>query len=207
MPRSNDTRDRLVEAASGLWHSRSYADVGVSEICAVADVRKGSFYHFFASKQELAVAVIDRHWEESYEAIVVPAMAADETPLGRVRLITVLIAEEVSRLAERYGVVPGCPFGNLAVELSTIDDDVRERLERLFDDQRRVLQALLDGAVAAGEIPPGTDTAEAARAMNAYIEGVLLMSKNANDVSMVARMLPLAARLAVPAAAVENAPV
>ena len=64
MGRNVDTQERLVEAAAGLWHARSYADVGVNEICEVADVRKGSFYHFFASKQELAVAVIDRHWRD-----------------------------------------------------------------------------------------------------------------------------------------------
>ena len=207
MARRNDTRERLVEAAAGLWHARSYADVGVSEICAVADVRKGSLYHFFSSKQDLAVAVIDRHWREGYETVVMPAVAAGETPLEQVRRLTIGIAGEVCRLTGELGVVPGCPFGNLAGELSTIDGAVRERLERLFESQHRVLEALLDDAVAAGELPEGTDTGEAARAMTAYIEGVLLMSKNANDVSIAQRLLPLALRLAVPSAFVETASV
>ena len=101
--------------------------------------------------------------------------------------------------------MPGCPFGNLAGELSTIDGAVRERLERLFESQRAVLQDLLDSAVAAGELPEATDTDEAARAMHAYVEGVLLMSKNANDASIVERLLPLALRLAVPGTPVETA--
>ena len=207
MARSNDTQERLIEAAAGLWHVRSYADVGVSEICAVADVRKGSFYHFFSSKQELALAVIDRHWREAYETVVMPALAAGETPLAQIQELTIGIAGEVCRLTGELGVVPGCPFGNLAVELSTIEGAVRERLERLFDSQHQVLQALLDDAVAAGELPAGTDTREAARAMNAYIEGVLLVSKNANDASIVQRLLPLALRLAVPSTSVETASV
>lgn len=103
--------------------------------------------------------------------------------------------------------MPGCPFGNLAGELSTIDGAVRERLEQLFDSQHRVLEALLDDAVAAGELPEGTDTGEVSRAMVAYIEGVLLLSKNANDASIAQRLLPLALRLAVSSNSVQTASV
>ena len=207
MTRSNDTEERLIEAASGLWHARSYADVGVNEICDVADVRKGSFYHFFSSKQELAVAVIDRHWRDATEAVVMPALAAGGTPLAQIQEITVGIAGQMGRYTEELGLMPGCPFGNLASELSTTDGPVRERLKRLFQTQQDLLVQLLDGAVAAGELPEATDTGEAARAMQAYIEGVLLMSKNANDVSVAQRLLPLALRLAVPGTAVETAAV
>ena len=207
MARNTDTQERLVEAAGLLWHSRSYADVGVSEICEVADVRKGSFYHFFSSKQDLAVAVIDRHWKADYETILVPALATGDTPLAQLQQLMVGIVGEVGRLTHDLGFMPGCPFGNLAGELSTIDGAVRERLERLFDSQRAALQDLLDRAVSAGELPETTDTDEAARAMLAYIEGVLLMSKNANDASIVRRLLPLALRLAVPGTPVASAPV
>jgi TetR/AcrR family transcriptional repressor of nem operon len=203
--RNTDTEERLVRAAAGLWHARSYADVGVNEICEVADVRKGSFYHFFASKQELAVAVIDLHWREAYENVVMPALATGGTPMGQLQALTVGIAGEFDRLSEGFGMVPGCPFGNLAVELSTIDGAVRERLERLFEDQQAQLRALLDQAVAAGELPEATDTDDAARAIHAYIEGVLLVSKNANDASIVRRLLPLALRLAVETTPVEAA--
>ena len=207
MVRGNDTEERLVEAAAGLWHARSYADVGVSEICEVADVRKGSFYHFFSSKQELAVAVIDRHWRNAYQTVLLPALAAGETPMGQLQALTIGLADQVGRFTDELGFMPGCPFGNLASELSTIDAAVRERLERLFESQREILQGLLERAVAAGELPDTTDTGEAARAMHAYIEGVLLMGKNANDASIPRRLLPLALRLAVPSTPVETASV
>lgn len=199
-----DTRERLITTAARLWHVRSYADVGVSEICEAADVRKGSFYHFFPSKQELAVAVIDRHWEEAYVAVVAPALRAG-SPMEQIRELTVGIAADVERLTDDLGVVPGCPFGNLAVELSTIDGAVRERLERLFHDQREMLRELLERAIEAGELPAATDTAAAAGAMHAYIEGVLLVSKNANDASIARQLLPLALRLATEGTPVETA--
>lgn len=205
MQRPNDTEKRLIAAARRLWHTRSYGDVGVSEICEAADVRKGSFYHYFPAKHDLALAVIDDHWREAYENVVLPTRAAGGTPLEQLENILVRIGMTVRALTQELGVVPGCPFGNLAVELSTIDPSVRDRLQRLFADQQAVLQALLDDAVAAGELPPETDTAEVARAMDAYIEGVLALSKNANDAGLAEELLPLACRLATPRRPVETA--
>lgn len=197
MARATDTRERLVEAAADLWHARSYADVGVSEICDVADVRKGSFYHFFPSKQDLAVAVIDRHWHNAYQDVVMPALAAD-SPVEQLERLTAGIAADVRRLTDQFGYMPGCPFGNLAGELSTTDGPVRERIARLFDNQRMLVKDILDRAVAAGELPEAIDTDQAARAMHAYVEGVLLISKNADDAGVVEELLPLAVRLAAP---------
>ncbi|GLB62203.1 hypothetical protein NCCP2495_00810 [Dietzia sp. NCCP-2495] len=54
-------RDRIVNAAGELFLARSYTGVGIAEICAAADVRKGTLYHFFPSKAEVARAVLDRH--------------------------------------------------------------------------------------------------------------------------------------------------
>ena len=41
----HDTKQRLLDAAFALFYARSYADVGVQEICEKAGVKKGSFYH------------------------------------------------------------------------------------------------------------------------------------------------------------------
>jgi TetR/AcrR family transcriptional repressor of nem operon len=65
MGRTSDARDRLIESGQGLMHERGFTAVGVSEVCAHAGVNKGSFYHFFPSKQELALAVIARYAEEA----------------------------------------------------------------------------------------------------------------------------------------------
>ncbi|UCD12029.1 MAG: helix-turn-helix transcriptional regulator [Nitrospinaceae bacterium] len=43
----SDAKQRILDSARGLIYSRSYAGVGVQEICKHAGVKKGSFYHFF----------------------------------------------------------------------------------------------------------------------------------------------------------------
>src|SRR3954454_7487068 len=64
MGRTSDARERLVAAATELFSERAYSSVGVAEIAARAGVQKGSFYYFFPSKEALALAVIDEHWEQ-----------------------------------------------------------------------------------------------------------------------------------------------
>jgi TetR/AcrR family transcriptional repressor of nem operon len=60
MDKTRDTRQRIINAAQALIYQRSYNEVGVQEICDHAKVQKGSFYHFFPSKSDLALAVLDK---------------------------------------------------------------------------------------------------------------------------------------------------
>ena len=87
MGRTSDARERLIDEAARLFHSRSYESVGVQELCDAADVHKGSFYHFFPSKEDLAGAVIEAQWEATCETVLDPALAEDVPPLARLSLI------------------------------------------------------------------------------------------------------------------------
>src|SRR5512145_654480 len=122
MGRSSDARERLIESAAVLWHTRSYADVGVSEICEHAGVQKGSFYHFFASKRDLALAVIDDNWERNGVGMMAPILTGPLPPLQRFAQLFERGMEEQLLLKEATGATVGCSFGNLAVELSTVDE-------------------------------------------------------------------------------------
>ena len=59
-----DTKQRLLNTALKLVWEQSYGSVSVDQICEKADVRKGSFYHFFASKADLAIAAAEEHWNK-----------------------------------------------------------------------------------------------------------------------------------------------
>jgi len=69
------------------------------------------------------------------------------------------------------GAPSAASFGTSSVELGTVDEVLRERLARLFDDWAALIQHALDDAVAAGDLPE-TDTAQTARAILAYIQGL-----------------------------------
>ena len=195
MGRQSDARERLIVAAAQLWHARSYGDVGVSEICEHAGVQKGSFYHFFPSKRELALAVIDEEWMRDGVGKMAPLLTGPLPPLERILLFMDFGLEEQVALKAATGATVGCPFGNLAVEMGNVDPVLRERLDRLFDEWAALLQVPLDDAVAAGELEP-IDTWQAARAMLAFMEGLGVIIKAKDDPHAVTDLLPLILRLA-----------
>lgn len=195
MGRHSDARERLIEAAGELWHTRSYADVGVSEICDHASVQKGSFYHFFSSKRELALAVIDERWQRHGVGEMAPILTGPLPPLERLELFLERGLQEQLQLKESTGVTVGCSFGNMVVELGTVDEVLRDRLSQLFDDWAALIQRTLDDAVAAGDLPE-IDTGQAARGMLAFIEGLGVLIKAKDDPLAAADLLPLALRVA-----------
>jgi len=78
-----DTYQRILESARDLLHASSYADVGVQAICEKANVKKGSFYHFFPSKHDLTLAVIDTYFADFKESIIKDAFTSGLPPLER----------------------------------------------------------------------------------------------------------------------------
>lgn len=161
-------------------HSRGYAAIGVAEICGAADVRKGSFYHFFPSKQALTVAVVDEHWS-CQRAAWQSILSARSPALHRVEALLQAQVVAQTESLRTVGAVRGCLLGNLALELSTTDEVVRRRLDDVFAEQVKLLTAVLSEAESDGEIPPHHGTASTARALLAQLEGMVMFAKLAND--------------------------
>lgn len=192
------SRDRILESARRLFYTRSFADVGVAEICAEANVKKGSFYHFFSSKQELALAMLDDYRAERGGAIFRVAHDTTLSPLERLRQISLRMADHQEAFHRDHGIVPGCPFGNMGAELSTCDEPIRARITEVFTDFEAVIERLLREAVDRGDLT-GIDLAATARAMFAYLEGVILTAKTRNNPRIIRDLGPALVTLRVPA--------
>ncbi|QYZ64750.1 MAG: TetR family transcriptional regulator [Gammaproteobacteria bacterium (ex Lamellibrachia satsuma)] len=185
----HDTRTRILSTARELFHGRSYADVGIKEICNLAKVQKGSFYHFFPSKQDLAMAVIDDMADEWAHGFVAEAFDQNLPPLERLDYMIDAAYYWQKAAKDIEGRMPGCLFGNLALEISTRDDVLRAKLNAVFDKASRRFHEALDQAVELGEIPP-LDSEATAAAMLAFLEGIILLAKTRNEPEVVLRLGP-----------------
>ncbi|MET8352398.1 MULTISPECIES: TetR family transcriptional regulator C-terminal domain-containing protein [unclassified Micromonospora] len=180
MGRTSDARNKILDAAAVLIEQRGYSALGVAEICATAGVPKGSFYYFFESKQALARTVIDEHWanqRRQWEQL----LGSGRDPLRRLRDLFEA-TEAVQRTGQqKAGVVAGCLFGNLALELSNQAEEIRRRLQEIFEAQIDLIEQVVVEAKANGLAGPAVDTREAARSIVAQIEGRVLLAKLLND--------------------------
>nr|WP_052478169.1 TetR/AcrR family transcriptional regulator [Kibdelosporangium sp. MJ126-NF4]CEL16589.1 Transcriptional regulator, TetR family [Kibdelosporangium sp. MJ126-NF4]CTQ89060.1 Transcriptional regulator, TetR family [Kibdelosporangium sp. MJ126-NF4] len=160
------SRDRIVRSAAKLFLTRSYTSVGISDLCAAADVHKGSFYHFFPSKAELAKAVVDLHATQFDKRF-------DEAEDQGIYAVAGAVAHVQSAFEDKFGRIVGCPFGNLAAELSTTDDELRAHVAEVFDRW----EARLVDACERAELRDGVDPRQLARLVLAQIQGQILIAK------------------------------
>lgn len=165
---------------------RGYTAPGVAEICATAGVPKGSFYYFFDSKQALAQAVIEEHWVNQ-RAQWTELLGGDKPPLERLRDLFDATAEVQLTSQKETGAVTGCLFGNLALELSTQDSAIRDRLQEIFEEQIEMVTTVIELAKQHGDTQVA-DTREAARALVAQLEGMVLFAKLLNDPAQLDQM-------------------
>lgn len=191
MTASPDTYDRIIESAKELIYAKSYADVGVAAICQKAEVQKGSFYHFFSSKQDLTLAVIDRYFADFKDQIFDQAFTPSLPPLARFKKAFELLIDMQIHIYDQTGQVYGCPFGNLALEVATQDETIRQKLEQQFIRFQKLIRSTLEEAVELGEIK-GINIEKTAAAILAYIEGTLLLAKTHNDPNLLRQLLPAA---------------
>src|ERR1700733_3290143 len=121
MGRTSNAKESLLQAAFELIWQQSYGCVSVDTICERAKVKKGSFYHFFPSKSDLAVAAYEEHWQQC-RATYDETFAPEVPPLERLENHCRMIYESQCEKFQKPGRVLGCPFASVGSELSTQDE-------------------------------------------------------------------------------------
>ena len=175
MPRKTTTRERLIGTAAELFWKQGYAQTGVNEIIQQAQATSGSFYHFFPTKEDLLLAVVD-HVAEIFETEVF-GPASDAAGTAVERLFAVL--EHYRRRLLDSGFVFGSPMGSLAAEVSENHPPVRARLAEIQTAWTERIEGLL---VESGEpLPGGVDHAAVAGFVISVVEGAVLQARVARS--------------------------
>lgn len=179
MGRKSDARQRILDAGTELFGKRGYSATGVAEISSAAGAPKGSFYHFFPSKQALALEVVNEHWIKQ-RAEWLRVLTAPEPITERLRNLFVVTTDVQRSALEGSGSVTGCLFGNLALEVGAQDDPVRGRLQEIFEEQIDIIEDVIRQAIDAGDVA-SVDPRATAKSIVAQIEGMVLFAKLFND--------------------------
>jgi TetR/AcrR family transcriptional repressor of nem operon len=171
------TRDRLLDAAMDLMLENGYSATGVDDVCRAAKVTKGSFFHYFNTKEEFGKAVLDRFYR-GMQAIAAqsPHFRRDD-PLERV----LGWMEFVSDHSRDPRAAKGCLLGTFAQELSQTHESIRKECELKFGEWLGGLRKDLDDAVAKHRPKAQIDTASLAAHLVASLEGAILMAKAKRD--------------------------
>lgn len=179
MGRTTDSKQKLLDAALKLFWERSYYSVSVDNICEEAGVKKGSFYHFFSSKAELAAEAIEFHWETSGKCTC-NTFAPDIPPLSRIKNYIEAGYFYQRDLKERTGYTAGCPYFDLGAEAAFMEKDISARITTIINHIKKLLQTAIEDAQAEGTLE--TENPErTAEWLFSLMEGALTNARIHND--------------------------
>ncbi|MDQ6989451.1 MAG: TetR/AcrR family transcriptional regulator [Mariprofundaceae bacterium] len=175
-----DTKTRIIHAAAELFHQQGFESVGLQKICAEAEVSKSSFYHFFASKDAVVVAVVQTQWakvQQGFEQLLQQPLS----PLQKLQCIFENVYGGLESMCAEHGKIFGCPFGNLASELAHSNPELRVQIQAIFDDMVSIFSTLITQAQVQDESEPHVDAEDAANALLLVMQGLSVVAKVYND--------------------------
>ena len=173
-----DSRDRLVSAASGFFLKGSYHSAGTAEICAVAGVNKGSFYHYFPSKTDLLLEVIEQRVLEVEEQIRRISAGRSSSERKILQLFTVPHISGANRRGD--SVIPGYFLGNIILELSAGDSRVRSAAMSALQRWGTAIEEIVEQFLRDEQIH-GLESKDAAAALVGLLQGGTVMANAYDD--------------------------
>jgi len=168
-----DTRNALVWCGTELLTERGFQITGIDEVLKRVGVPKGSFYHYFKSKDHFGHAVIDNY--EAYYAKKMDRIFGDSSQSPLQRLVNITLNAKNGMV--KFDFKRGCLIGNLGQELAALDTQFRERLEGVLVSWEKRVAECLSEAIDAGELAPGQDPQILSRFFWVGWEGAILRSK------------------------------
>ncbi|QDU66464.1 TetR/AcrR family transcriptional regulator [Engelhardtia mirabilis] len=142
------TQERILASAHDIVSAKGFNGSGLNEILQRAGVPKGSFYHYFASKEALGVALIERARDEHLEHMGPLLSDRGMTPLQRLRAVFDSGFEE----CRDSGTSCECLIAKLALETSNLSDSVHAAVKGAYQQWSTGLAGVLKEGQAAGEI-------------------------------------------------------
>lgn len=167
------TRQQILDTARAIIVSKGFAAVGLSEILAAAGVPKGSFYHWFRSKEQFGEALLERHFEGYLQQTDDLLAAPGDT--AAVRLLAFFgrwhALQSGDDLAERCLVV------KLSAEVCDLSEPMRAALEYGTAQVLARLEGCLRQGISDGELTRCPDPAEVAEQLYQQWLGATLMAR------------------------------
>lgn len=172
-PANPEVRRRLLDAGLDLFLNRGFNGCGVQEIAAAATIPKGSFYSYFESKEDFAVAVLDAYWLGIESRLGKLLSDAKYDPAARIIRYFKALSKEKAK--DHYAT--GCLFGNFSLEIANASLAVRVRLAEIFSRWEQSILKCLHEAQSKGEISINADLRSLAAVLIESWEGAAMRAK------------------------------
>ena len=168
-----DTKQKIIESGARIIHQKGYHHTGIQEVLKAAGIPKGSFYFYFASKEDFGLQVID-YFKNKHRDMVRPIIS--DTSLSPVKRLEKIFDRFIG-LFKEMNYTCGCPIGNLSQEMGDLSPAFRCKLNESFEGMVGMFAGLLQEGRDAGEVPLSLDPEETANFIVSGWHGALIRMK------------------------------
>ncbi len=165
-----------MEAARELFFEQGYASTGISQILKRSGASSGSLYHFFTTKEDLLLAVLEKYKAMLVAMVLAPAFEQAVDPIERI----FAILAGYRRLLVATDFRLGCPIGNLALEISNSHPAARKLAVENFDAWRQAVIDLIQQA--SDRMPADIDPSAISFCVLASMEGAVMLARAHNSI-------------------------
>lgn len=163
------TKERILDAAEEIVLGKSFHSVGLNEILTAVKVPKGSFYHYFESKEHFGVELLRHYVNEHTAALRKGLLGQDLDPLER---LLVWFEGAISRLVQG-DCRQFCLVSKLGAEVSTFSEPMREALLEGVNAWREIYATVIRQGQEKGVIRSGVDPVFAAEIVQNVWQGAM----------------------------------
>lgn len=178
------TKTKLLDVSTQLMLTKGYSSTSIDDICRAAKVTKGGVFHYFASKEDLGKAVLQRYASAMFEVVRNAPFTKKTDPLQRVYGYVDFLIER----SKCEDLRNGCIIGNFA-QLAETNPAIGSLCTEYFGWWSDAFKADLDKTKAKYAPRSRLDTKELAEHLISVFEGSLMLAKSMQDVNISERNL------------------
>lgn len=165
-------KDKIINAAIELMTGRGYSATSVDDIVKHAGVAKGSLYHAFRSKEDLAIASLEQYLARGYRIIASGPYLGIQDPVRKALAFADHIEEKSAELWSH-----GCLLGTLAIEVADHYPTLMQQIDRLFNQLESSIAGIFAPALESRDKIEVT-AKELSTHLLAVIEGSIITAKS-----------------------------
>ena len=174
-PRSEETRQFIIETTAGIFNTKGYAGTSLTDLTEATKLTKGSIYGNFENKEEVALAVFD-YTIACRDKIVEQALEKAKT--NKEKLLAYI--GTFNSANNKAFITGGCPILNAGTESDDTFEALRKKVHKVITDCRKELEGIITAGIAAKEFRKDVNAEKTALTLMALVEGGILLGRTTN---------------------------
>jgi TetR/AcrR family transcriptional repressor of nem operon len=183
--RSEQTREALINAGIEQLSLNGYHGTGIKQILDTVNVPKGSFYHYFASKEAFVAEIIRVYSCQLLTLFDEYIANSDDTPLDQIKIVYSLM---LTKYSDNH-CQQGCLIGSIAAEIGNQSELCQTAMLEAVANMKAKVCALVQRAQLAGQIRNDLSAEQITAVFWATWEGSLLQMKMEGNIDSAIEIL------------------